>query len=137
MGNDFLKGFEWERFDMASATQQLIDRISAPIEEFFRTRTKKEALDAAMARNISICPLFSMQDELNDPNLAARGYWTRIEHPELAAALPYPRQFVRSSECETGTRFRAPLIGEHNADVYGEMGLSAEQMTALKEAGVI
>jgi crotonobetainyl-CoA:carnitine CoA-transferase CaiB-like acyl-CoA transferase len=137
LGNDYLREFEWEKFDMATVTQDVIDRISNPIEDFFRTRTKKEVLEAAMARNISVCPLFNMADELNDPNLAARGYWTRIEHPELGGAIPYPKQFVRSSECRTDTRFRAPLIGEHNAEVYGEMGLSAQQITALKEAGVI
>ncbi len=71
MADEFLLGYEWEQFDMASATQDLIDRISGPIEAFFLTRTKKEALDAAISRNISICPLFSMEDILNDPNLAA------------------------------------------------------------------
>jgi crotonobetainyl-CoA:carnitine CoA-transferase CaiB-like acyl-CoA transferase len=120
LGNDFLRDFEWERFDMASATQDLIDRISAPIEAFFRSRTKKEVLDAAMTRNISTCPLFSMEDELSDPNLAARGFWTQIDHPELKTRISYPRQFVRSSESETLTKFRAPLIGEHNREVYGE-----------------
>ena len=137
MANEFLLTYEWERFDMASATQELIDKISQPIAEFFKTRTKKEALDAAMSRNISICPLMGMQDLLVDPNLAARGFWTPMEYPELGATIPYPKQFARSSENEMATRSKAPLIGEHNAEVYGELGLSPEQLVALKEAGVI
>ena len=124
MSNEFLSTFVWEELDIAMAPQDLMDRLSAPIEAFFRTRTKKEVLDAAMARNISICPLFSMEDQVKDPHLAARAYWIQMEHPELGATISYPRQFVRSSECETGTRFKAPLIGEHNAEVYGEIGLS-------------
>ena len=137
MADEFLLSYEWEQFDMASATQDLIDRISGPIAAFFLTRTKKEALEAAISRNISICPLFGMKDVLEDPNLAARGYWTYLDHPELKAAIPYPRQFVRSSENDTDTRIRAPLVGEHNAEVYGGMGISARDMAALKEAGVI
>jgi crotonobetainyl-CoA:carnitine CoA-transferase CaiB-like acyl-CoA transferase len=137
MSNEFLSTFVWEELDIAMAPQDLMDRLSAPIEVFFRTRTKKEVLDAAMARNISICPLFSMEDQVKDPHLAARAYWIQMEHPELGATISYPRQFVRSSECETGTRFKAPLIGEHNADVYGEIGLSGRRLVALKEAGVI
>ena len=137
MSNEFLSTFVWEELDIAMAPQDLMDRLSAPIEAFFRTRTKKEVLDAAMARNISICPLFSMEDQVKDPHLAARAYWIQMEHPELGAAISYPRQFVRSSECETGARFKAPLIGEHNADVYGEIGLSGKRLVALKEAGVI
>jgi len=137
MANEFLQTYEWERFDMASATQELIDRISQPIAEFFKTRTKKEALVAAMSRNISICPLMGMEDLLVDPNLAARGFWMQLEHSELQATIPYPKQFARSSENEMATRFRAPLIGEHNAEIYGELGLKPERIAELKQAGAI
>jgi crotonobetainyl-CoA:carnitine CoA-transferase CaiB-like acyl-CoA transferase len=136
-GDEFLGTFEWERFDMATASQELIDKISKPIAEFFLTRTKKETLDAAVSRNIPVCPLLNMQDILNDPNLAVRGYWSQLEYPELNTTIPYPKQFVRSSENEVITRFRAPLIGEHNHEIYGEIGLSGQEMIALKEAGVI
>jgi crotonobetainyl-CoA:carnitine CoA-transferase CaiB-like acyl-CoA transferase len=122
---------------MATATQELVDKISKPIADFFLTRTKKEALDAAASRNIPICPLLSMQDILNDPHLAARGYWSQLEYPELNATIPHPKQFARSSENEVMTRFRAPLIGEHNNEIYGEIGLSRQEIMALKEAGVI
>jgi len=137
IADDFLQTYKWEEFDMATATQELIDKISKPIAEFFMIRTKKEALDAAMTRNISICPLMGNLDLLKDPNLAARGFWKPIEHPELKATIPYPRQFVRSSENETSMRSKAPRVGEHNAEVYGELGLSGEQIKELKEAGVI
>jgi len=137
MANEFLLNYEWERFDMAGATQELIDRISHPIAEFFKTRTKKEALDAATSQSISICPLMSMQDLLADPNLAAREFWTQMELPELKTIIPYPKQFARSSENDLATRCRAPRIGEHNTEVYGELGLAGEQLAALKAAGVI
>jgi crotonobetainyl-CoA:carnitine CoA-transferase CaiB-like acyl-CoA transferase len=137
MATEFLKSYEWEKFDMATATQELIDEISRPIAEFFRTRTKNEALDAAMSRNISICPLMEMADLLVDKNLAARNFWLPLEHPELAATLSYPRQFARSSENEMETKSRAPLIGEHNAEIYGELGLSDTRMDALRQLGVI
>jgi len=136
-GDEFLGTFEWESFDRATATQELINKISKPIADFFLTRTRKEALDAAVSRNIPICPLLNMQDILNDPNLAVRGYWSQLEYPELNTTIPYPRQFVRSSENEVITRFRAPLIGEHNCEIYSEIGLSGEEMVVLREAGVI
>jgi crotonobetainyl-CoA:carnitine CoA-transferase CaiB-like acyl-CoA transferase len=78
-----------------------------------------------------------MKDVLTDPNLAARGYWKNLEHRELGTSIPYPKQFVRSSEAEVATRFRAPLIGEHNGEIYGELGLSPRQVVALRQAGVI
>jgi benzylsuccinate CoA-transferase BbsE subunit len=137
MANEFLQTYEWERFDMATASQDLIDKISRPIAEFFLTRTKKEALDAATSRNISICPLMGMQDLLVDPNLAVRGFWTPMDFPGTSATIPYPRQFARSSENDLTTRFRAPQIGEHNAEIYAELGLSTERVTELRKAGVV
>ncbi len=137
MGDDFLRTMEWEKFDMASATQETIDKISTPILNFFATRNKKEALGAAIIRGISLCPLFGMEDLVNDPNLAERDYWAQIEHPELKTTIPYPKQFIRSSENDVSTKFRAPLIGEHNNAVYGELGMTTEKIVALKQAGII
>jgi crotonobetainyl-CoA:carnitine CoA-transferase CaiB-like acyl-CoA transferase len=137
MANEFLLNFEWELFDMATASQELIDTISQPIAAFFKTRTKQEALDAALSRSISLCPLMGNRDLLDDPNLAARGFWLLMEHSELKTNIPYPKQFARSSENEMKTRFRAPLIGEHNAEIYGELGLSGDQLEELRQAGTI
>ncbi|MEJ2111278.1 MAG: CoA transferase [Acidobacteriota bacterium] len=137
MANDVLRSYRWEEFDMATATQELIDKISGPIAEFFMTRTKKEALDAAMSKNISICPLMGNRDLLRDPNLDARNFWMPVEHPELKAAIPYPRQFARSSENNMEMRCRAPRIGEHNDAVYKELGLSGDRIEEMKKAGVI
>jgi crotonobetainyl-CoA:carnitine CoA-transferase CaiB-like acyl-CoA transferase len=137
MAGEFLPTYEWEKFDMATATQELINKISQPMAEFFKTRTKKEALDAAMSRNISICPLMGMKDLIADPNLAARGFWTQMNVSGTNEAIPYPKQFARSSENDLTTRFRAPQIGEHNTEIYSKLGLSPERIATLKQTGVI
>jgi crotonobetainyl-CoA:carnitine CoA-transferase CaiB-like acyl-CoA transferase len=41
------------------------------------------------------------------------------------------------SRGSTDTKYRAPLLGEHNAEVFKEMGLNDEDITNLKQAGVI
>jgi crotonobetainyl-CoA:carnitine CoA-transferase CaiB-like acyl-CoA transferase len=137
MANEFLLTYGWEEFDMATATQELIDKISQPIAEFFKTRTKKEALDAAMSRNISICPLMGMKDLIVDPNLAARSFWQKMDFPGTNDTISYPRQFARSSENDLTTRCPAPQIGEHNTEVYAELGLSPEKLEELRKFGVV
>jgi len=137
MANEFLLNYEWELFDMATSSQELIDEISQPIAAFFKTRTKQEALEAAISRRISLCPLMGNQDLLDDPNLAARKFWTPIEHPELKTTIPYPKQFLQSSENEMETRSRAPIVGEHNMEIYSELGLSKEEIDGLKKSGVV
>jgi crotonobetainyl-CoA:carnitine CoA-transferase CaiB-like acyl-CoA transferase len=137
MGDEYLRDMEWEKFDMGNATQDVIDRISKPLEAFFLIHTRKEILKEAVKRGMSVCPLSSMEDLLNDENLKARNFWVEIEHPELEAHITYPSQFIRSSEGVFGMRSRAPLVGEHNEEVYSDLGLYQQDLSILKEAGVI
>jgi crotonobetainyl-CoA:carnitine CoA-transferase CaiB-like acyl-CoA transferase len=137
MGEEYLRNLRWEDLDWGTVTQDVLDRISGPIEAFFLTRTRKEVHDAAIERNISMYCLSSMEELVNDRHLGERSFWVDIEHPELGAKVPYPRQFAAMSAQSMRTPTRAPLIGEHNREVYGTMGLSAGDMITLKEAGVI
>ncbi|MFC1820173.1 CaiB/BaiF CoA transferase family protein [Thermodesulfobacteriota bacterium] len=137
MGNEYLKAMEWENFDMGTATQEVIDQISRPLEEFFLAHTKDEILTEAVKRSISICPLSDMGDLINDRSLKERGFWHEVEHIELGVKIPYPKQFFKSSEEISMNRFRAPFIGEHNEEVYNALGISKKDRILLKEAGVI
>ena len=74
----------------------------------------------------------------HNPQLEARGYFAEVEHDELGRSLRYPAYWGKSSEGPVGIRHRAPLIGEHNEQVYiKELGLSAAELARLKGAGVI
>jgi crotonobetainyl-CoA:carnitine CoA-transferase CaiB-like acyl-CoA transferase len=137
VGDEYLSHMDWDTFDMGAATQDVLDRISKPIGAFFRRYNKREIVDAAVKRGISICSLSSMEDLLQDRNLIQRDFWIALDHPDLDAKIPYPRQFAKISGKPATTRFRAPRIGEHNHEVYGEIGLTAEDLVVLKQAGVI
>jgi crotonobetainyl-CoA:carnitine CoA-transferase CaiB-like acyl-CoA transferase len=134
---DFLNNMDWDNFDMFTVTKEEMDKISGPVGEFFRRHTSKELLAGAVPRGVSIGPLSSMEDLLTDPCLRERNFWKDIEHPELGTTITYPREFVKSSEVDCSTRFRAPRIGEHNKEVYKEIGLSEQELIKLAKAGVI
>jgi crotonobetainyl-CoA:carnitine CoA-transferase CaiB-like acyl-CoA transferase len=137
LATDYLRKMDWDNFDMFTATKEEMQQISKPAGEFFMRHTRKELLDGAVPRGVSIGPLSSMHDLIDDECLRARNFWTQIEHPELGTGITYPREFVKSSEKDCSTRFRAPLIGEHNEDVYGNIGLSRQDLIPLEKAGVI
>jgi len=137
MDSGHLQTVDWDNFDMANVTQEVIDQISGPIEEFFLLHTKGELLEEAAKRQVSLCPLSSIRDLLDDTTLKARNFWVEIEHPELGISVSYPRKFVESSEKPLVTRFRAPLIGEHNEEIYTEIGISRQSLARLRQAGVI
>lgn len=137
MSSDFFKSVDWETLDMFKATQETVDRISEPIEKFFKRHSKQEIAKGAAERGISICPLSSMADLFASDQLNFRKYWKEIMHPELNTAIKYPASFVRSSEEDYGLKSPAPLIGQHNAEIYREIGLSDHEILTLKQASVI
>ena len=137
MSTEFLLKMDWNNLDMGNAGQEIVDQISKPIERFFLIHTKEEIAREANIRHMSICPLSNMRDLLADKQLEARNFWTQINHPELNTHLAYPREFVKSSLVSYATRNRAPLIGEHNEEIFSEIGITKHDLTILKEAGVI
>jgi crotonobetainyl-CoA:carnitine CoA-transferase CaiB-like acyl-CoA transferase len=137
LATDHLLQMDWDNFDMFTLTESEMVKISKPIEEFFKKHTSKELLKGAVPRGVSLGPLSSMKDLLEDECLNQRGYWTQVKHPELYAKITYPKTYVRSTGADMSIRSRAPLIGEHNEEVYTEIGLTNEELEQLKEEGVI
>ena len=138
MADDFLKGFDWDTFDYATVTQEEIDRISEPTAKFFMAHTKVELLEGAVKHRILFYPQFTTTDILESVQLAARGFWVELEHPELDTTITYPGAFAQISETPLRISRRAPLIGEHNEEIYQkELGISSEELLTLKQAKVI
>jgi benzylsuccinate CoA-transferase BbsE subunit len=137
MATGFLLNMDWDNFDMFTVTRDEMDQISGPVGEFFLKHTGKELLKGAVPRGVSLGPLSSINDLLNDECLNARNFWKEIEHPELGRSITYPREFVKSSEKDCSTQFRAPLIGEHNEEIYSQIGLSRQDLVIYKQAGII
>ena len=77
------------------------------------------------------------EDWLTDPHAAARGFFVQVDHPELGRTVTYPGAPYKFTESPWALRRRAPLLGEDNAEVYGALGFSRDDLTALREAGAI
>ena len=138
MADDFLKEFDWDTFAYATITQEEMDRISEPAAKFFMAHTKVELLEGAVKYRILFYPQFTTTDILESAQLAARGFWVELEHPELDTTITYPGAFAQISETPLRISRRAPLIGEHNQEVYQkELGISSEELLTLEQAKVI
>ena len=136
--NDFLKKFDWNRPDFARISQEDMDRIEEPTARFFMAHTKAELLEGAVKHEVMMYPLSTTQDMLENVQLAARNFWVKLEHPELGDTITYPGAFGWSSETPIEISRRAPLIGEHNNEIYEkELGIPKERLVMLKQSGVI
>ena len=84
------------------------------------------------------CPVNTIDRLVVDPQIAgARGMFPEINQPGIGKLqiTAIPQHLTRTS---TQPRKAAPLLGEDNAKVYGEMlGLDEAKLAELKEKGVI
>ena len=138
MAPDFLKQKDWKTFEIARVTQEEIDRMEEPISEFFKGVTKAEFFKEVVKRQMLGYPVASVKEIFEDPQHQAREFWQKVEHPELKTGIDYPGGFAKFSEGACGIWRRAPLIGEHNEEVYGqELGIPSAELAKLKSQGVI
>jgi benzylsuccinate CoA-transferase BbsE subunit len=131
-------GIDWNTVGWEEITPDTADEINKILTKFFLRHTKVELLEGAVKRGIQIVPALNARGTLEFPQLAARDYWVEVAHPELGTTITYPGGFVRSTEVDCKIRNRAPLIGEHNKEIYKkELGLSAEELVILKQGNII
>ena len=133
-----LADIDWSNFDPAAVTPEQVQRAEEVLGAFFLTKTKQELYQAAIERGFSLAPSSTPKDLVEDAQLAARGFFIEVEHPELSDTISYAGAPLQMSHHAWSIRGRAPLIGEHNEEVYErELGLSHEQRAILKSDGVI
>jgi len=80
----------------------------------------------------------TIADLLENPQLESREFWSEVYYPELDGDIVHPGAFAKFTSAELKLERRAPLIGEHNEEVYtGKLNFTKDQLVSLKEYGVI
>ena len=138
VADDFISNIDWDTYDQMNMSQEVADGIERPTLRLFEKYTKNELLEGALEHNTQLYPLSDTKDILDNIQLKARDFWVELEHPELGASFTYPGPFAKTTELPPTLSRCAPLIGEHNQEIYtDELGISNEQLLTLKQAGVI
>jgi len=138
MATEWLKKKDWDKFDPAHATQEDFDQIMGPVGEFLKGVTKAEFQEETVKRRIMGYPVSSAKDIMENPQLEVRGIWQKVEHRELSRWITYPASWVKMTRSGCAIRRPAPLIGEHNEEIYvKEMGLSKSDLVVLKQGNIV
>jgi len=77
-----------------------------------------------------------MGDLLNSEHLKARGFFVEIAQP-VAGTHKYPGAPLKFERTPWEIRRPAPTLGQHNAEVFGEIGITPARIDELKRIGVI
>ena len=137
MAPDWLRTYDWASYNHNTLGDEEIARLEDAFGAFFATKTRRELYEQALARRIMLAPCNDAREISEQSQLRSRELFTTLEYPELGAAIEHPACFAKSSREALGIRRRAPRVGEHNAEIYGEIGLAASELARLAEEGLI
>ncbi|MFC4113028.1 formyl-CoA transferase [Nonomuraea zeae] len=112
-----------------------LDKMFQLIEEWTIRHDKWSVLDRLNAENIPCGPILSTKELVEDESLRDEGIVVTVEHPERGefVTVGSPLQ-LSDSPVDVVT---PPLLGEHNHEIYGELGVGTDELAELKTNGVI
>jgi len=131
---------EWtkdERFSDSYSRWQNQEDLDKLIEQWTINYTHYEVMERLQASGVAAMPSFSAEELFADPHLKEREVATEVNHPVMGkqVVLNPPWKF---SETPASIERAAPLMGQHNDYVFGELlGMSKQEINQLTEEGVI
>lgn len=123
-------------FQKGSERAKHADELDAAVGGWISERTRDEVVAAFDEAGAAVAPIYSIADISEDPQYAALDSIITVDDPELG---PVKMQNVlfRLSETPGEVKWSGPRLGEHNEEVYGELGLEGERLKDLSEKGVV
>ncbi|MDM0045144.1 CoA transferase [Variovorax dokdonensis] len=121
--------------DNAGRVKQ-VEKIDGAIGEWTATRTVADVLAALAAADVPAGRIYTVADIAADPHFAARGMLQKLMRPD-GSELLLPGFVPKLSETPGGHRLDAPALGRDSESVLREVGVSDEQIAALRARGVV
>lgn len=126
-----------ERFATHDARWKNIEAVNGLVGEWIRSMPVSDVLGALERHALPHSLVFSVDDILADPHYEQRGSIATLQHPRLGA-LKMPAPSPRLGGTPARAMEPAPALGEHNAEVYGQLlGLDEAALAALRASRLI
>ena len=137
MAPGWLREYDWSSYNHNTVSPEEIERLEAAFGDFFASRSRRELYEQALKRRIMLAPCNDAREISEQPQLRFRELFQTLELPELGASIELPGFFAKSNRCRIGLRGPAPRVGQHNAEVYDEIGVGPERLRSLVAEGVV
>jgi crotonobetainyl-CoA:carnitine CoA-transferase CaiB-like acyl-CoA transferase len=120
------------RFATSEARLANRDALNDMLAGEFMRYTRDEILHLAERNRLTIGPVHDILDVLDDEH-----YRARETIVELEDGVVLQNVVPKLSRTPTAIRMPAPSLGEHNPEIYGELGVTANELEKLARDGVV
>ncbi|HEV8440288.1 MAG TPA: CoA transferase [Methylomirabilota bacterium] len=124
------------RFGDRTGRMAEVEELDALVEGWTEKRTKHEVMETLARAGVPCGAVLDSAEVLSNEHLRGRGMVVDVEHP-VRGRMAMPASPIRLSASPTEV-IRAPLLGEHNQEVYGTLlGIGADELAELKKDGIL
>ena len=136
LGNAYLA--EDDGLRHATGRRAAHDPIDNGLKSWSTGKTLDEALSELRRAGVPAEAVVSAYDIDQEPQMISRGFWEEVCHP-VVGTYRYPGWPMRlSGGPDKWYRRPAPLLGEHNEEVLGQLlGLTDDELAALGDKAII
>lgn len=113
------------------------DEVWRTIKDRFTDRNTEEWLKLADQHGVWAGPVLDYEGLAADPHVVETGVFTTQPHRIDGKPLTTVRPPIVMSRSTVGVARSAPRLGEHSAEVLGELGFSKAEITDLLHAGAV
>lgn len=125
-----------DRISSGEISDEDLERVRGAVAAFLAHRSKTELQAEAMRRELALAPVNDVGDLLSSEQFNARNFFVTVD--EGGATRTLPGQFAFGPEGMFAEARPAPLLGQHNDEVYNELlGLPAAEIERLRAQRVI
>jgi len=126
-----------EKFNTASARSRNANELNALLRDVLKECDKDEFWHHAVANSFTFQMVQRPEEAATSPQLAARDFYVDVTHPSMGT-VTLPGDTYGFSETPWHVRRPSPLLGQHNAEIYGtDLGYSADDLRVFRESGGI
>ena len=123
--DDRWKSFQW---------REDLDRYWHP---WIKSRTRQELFEIFSENRLPFLPVYRIDEVAESSHLEKRSFWQTVSHPVMGTYKTMGPPY-KLSNSPWSIRRSAPLLGQHNEEVYVEMlGMAEARFTCLESKKVI
>jgi crotonobetainyl-CoA:carnitine CoA-transferase CaiB-like acyl-CoA transferase len=121
---------------LATGTDADRERVRMELRAIFASRSLAEWVELLKDVETCFAPINTLAEAVEDPQAAALGLFTSVEHPQLGR-LPQIGPPFAFSDTPARIRRPPPALGEHTLEVLAELGVDEAAARRLADAGVV
>lgn len=123
-------------FASGAARAEHADLLDAYVGEWIAQRDLAEVVAEFERAEAAVAPIYDIRDVFDDPQYQALGTITTVPDPDFGP-LRMQNVLFRLSETPGSIRWTGRARGADNAEVWGGVGVSADELAALRDKGIV